>query len=163
MSKYDCTKARDYLHELKRASEWCRGKGLCDCRDCEMHSKNGLCFVSVSQDISKIPEDKFDFVIEKIQKWSDSHPERRKLTEDEMHILKAFKALGYKYITVDKGGTVCIYTVPPKKGGTVWYNNTTYEQAMGAVICKVNEFFGGILYFDDEEPAEIEELLKGYE
>lgn len=157
MAKYDCTKTKDFLHELKRASEWCRKRSVSDCKECEMVCRNGGCLVTFTRDLDCIPERQFDYVIQRVQNWSDSHPEKRELTEDETNILKAYKALGFKYIVADKGGCVCIYVHKSKKDEEMWCN------VLGdcGYVCETEKFFGGILSYDDEEPAEIEKLLEG--
>lgn len=157
MAKYDCTKAKDFLHELKRASEWCRKMSVSECKECEMVCRNGGCFVTLARNLDCIPERQFDYVIGKIQKWSDNHPEKRELTEDETNVLKAFKALGFKYIAADKDGGVCTYIFKPQKGTESWYNDINDS----GYVCETEKFFGGILSYDDEEPAEIEKLLEG--
>lgn len=161
MAKYDCTKTKDFMHELKRASEWCRKRSASECKECEMVCRNGGCFVSLARDLDCIPEKQFDFAIGKMQKWSDNHPEKRKLTEDETNILKTFKTLGFAYIAADKNGCVCTYILEPIKGERGWYNTSGDYGA--AAVCRIGKFFGGILSYDDEEPAEIEKLLEGNE
>lgn len=159
MAKYDCTKAKDFMHELKRMAEWCRKMSASECKECEMVCMNGGCFVTLARDLDCIPERQFDFVIGKIQKWSDGHPEKRELTEDETNILKAYKALGFNYIAADKSGYVWTYILKPRKGEREWYNASVDYRA--AAVCKTEKFFGDILSYDDEEPAEIEKLLEG--
>lgn len=164
MAKYDCTKAKDFLHELKRASEWCRKRSASECKGCEMICRDKGCFLGFARDIDCIPERQFDFAIGKMQNWSDSHPEKRELTENERNILKTFKTLGFAYIAADKNGCVCVYFLKPQKGIEAWYNGVgDYGVSAGAstVVCKTEKFFGDILSYDDEEPAEIEKLLEG--
>ena len=156
MAKYDCSKAKDFLHELKRASEWCRKRSVSECKECEMIRRDSSCFVSFARNLDCIPENQFDYVIQRVQNWSDSHPEKRELTEDERNILKAFKALGYTYIAADKDGCVCIYVHKPQKDEGTW----CYVLDDCGYVCKTEKFFGGIVSWEDEEPAEIEELLK---
>lgn len=163
MAKYDCTKTKDFLHELKRAKECCRKMSLAECKESEMVCRNGGCFVSLARNLDCIPERQFDYAIEKIQKWSDGHlePQKRDLTEDERNILKAFKALGFKYIAADKDGCVVTYTLKPQKEEKRgwWYIASGDYRA--TAVCRTGKFFGDILSYDDEEPAEIEKLLEG--
>lgn len=121
MAKYDCSKAKDFLHELKRASEWCRKRSASECKECEMIRRDKGCFLGLARNLDSISERQFDFVIQKIQNWSDSHPEKRELTENERNILKAFKALGFNYIAVDDIGYVCVYVNKPQKGERTWF------------------------------------------
>lgn len=161
MAKYDCSKAKDLLHELKRASEWCRKRSVNECKKCEMVCGNGSCFASLAHNLDCIPERQFDYIIQGAQKWSDNHPEppKRELTENETNILKAFKALGFNYIAADKSDCVCTYTLKPRKSERGWYNTSGDYRV--AAVCKTEKFFGDILSYDDEEPAEIEKLLEG--
>lgn len=161
MAKYDCTKAKDFLHELKRASEWCRKKSVSECKECEMICENKSCFLGFARNLDCIPERQFDYVIQRVQNWSDSHPEKRKLTEDETNILKAFKALGFNYIAADKNGYVFTYTLKPQKDEREWYSASGDYEA--AAVCKTGKFFDSIVSWEDEEPAKIEDLLKKWE
>ena len=161
MAKYDCTKAKDFLHELKRASEWCRKRSASECKECEMLRRDSSCFLGHARNLNNISENQFDYVIEKTQKWSDDHPEKRELTEDETNILKAYKALGYTYISVDDIGYVCVYANKPRKGERTWFNAPRNYGAKA--VCETKKFFGGIVSWEDEEPAKIEDLLKEVE
>lgn len=158
MAKYDCSKAKDFLHELKRASEWCRKRSVSECKECEMIRRDSSCFVSFARNLDCIPENQFDYVIQRVQNWSDSHPEKRELTEDERNILKAFKALGYTYIAADSIGYVCVYVNEPQRGERTWFARP--GDSGTTAVCETKKFFGGIVSWEDEEPAEIEELLK---
>lgn len=161
MAKYDCTKAKNFLHELKRASEWCRKRSVSECKECEMLRRDSSCFLGFARNLNNISENQFDYVIEKTQKWSDDHPEKRELTEDETNILKAYKALGYTYIAVDDIGYVCVYANKPRKGERTWFNAPRNYGAKA--VCETKKFFGGIVSWEDEEPAKIEDLLKEVE
>lgn len=161
MAKYDCSKAKDFLHELKRASEWCRKRSVSECKECEMVCGNGSCFVSLAHNLDCIPERQFDYVIQRAQKWSDNHPEKRELTEDETNILKAYKALGYTYIATDNIGYVCVYVNKPQKGERAWFARP--GDSGTTAVCETKKFFGGIVSWEDEEPAKIEDLLKEVE
>lgn len=160
MAKYDCSKTKDFLHELKRASEWCRKRSVNECKKCEMVCGNGSCFASLARNLDCIPERQFDYIIQGAQKWSDNHPEKRELTEDETNILKAYKALGYTYIATDSNGCVWAYISKPLKGERMWCN---VSANYASDVCKIEKFFGSIVSWDDEEPAEIEDLLKEVE
>lgn len=54
--KYDCSKTLDYAHEFKR---FCDGKT--DCKSCEIGCEAG---------------DTLQEHIDRLQKWSDAHPEQ---------------------------------------------------------------------------------------
>ena len=156
MAKYDCTKAKDFLHELKRASERCRKRSVSECKECEM-----VCSISLVRNLDCIPERQFDYVIQRLQNWSDNHPEKRKLTEDETNILKAFKILGFTYIATDSIGCVCSYVNKPRKGERAWF--APPGDCGTTAVCETKKFFGGIVFWEDEEPAKIEDLLKEVE
>ena len=163
MAKYDCSKAKDFLHELKRASEWCRKRSVSECKECEMLRRDSSCFLGFARNLNNISENQFDYVIEKTQKWSNDHPEpqKRELTEDEMNILKAYKALGYTYIAVDNIGYVCVYVNKPRRGERAWFARP--GDFGTTAVCETKKFFGGIVSWEDEEPAKIEDLLKEVE
>ena len=161
MAKYDCTKAKDFLHELKRASEWCRKRSVSECKECEMIRRNRSCFLGLARNLDGISERQFDYVIQRVQNWSDSHPEKRELTENETNILKALKALGFAYIAVDINDCVWAYISKPQKGERTWFNAPRNYGAK--VVCETKKFFGGIVSWEDEEPTKIEDLLKEVE
>ena len=75
--KYDCYKALDLIHEYRRLcdshSDGCDN----DCPFCEM----GNC------DLDFFDADK----IALLQKWSDEHPEKPKITIEEWDFLESFK------------------------------------------------------------------------
>lgn len=143
VKRYNCSNTLDYGHELQRMCS-----SINDCWMCPIHHDSGVCKSKISSES-----------ISAVQNWSDNHPEKRDLTEDEMNILKAFKALGFKYITADKDGGVCAYIFKPQKGTEAWYNDINDS----GYVCETEKFFGGIVSWEDEEPAEIEDLLKEVE
>lgn len=165
MAKYDCTKAKDFLHEAARVKTKCHQPLYpnSDCIDkCPMKLENGICIRN--RDISSalflyFSDEEFNDIVSRLQKWSDNHPEKRELTEDEKNILKAFKALGYTYIATDSIGYVRAYISKPKRGKRMWYN-TSIDYGY---VCEAEKFFGGIVSWEDEEPAKIEDLLKEVE
>lgn len=167
MAKYDCSKAKDFLHEAARVKAKCHQPLYpnSDCIDkCPMKLENGLCIRD--RDISSalflhFSDKEFNDIVSRLQKWSDSHPEKRELTEDEKNILKAFKTLGFEYIAADKNGCVCTYILEPIKGERGWYNTSGDYGA--AAVCRTGKFFGSIVSWEDEEPAQIEDLLKEVE
>lgn len=70
MSKYDCSKTLDYVHEERRL---CKSKTkekdglrIHDCKDCELN--NHPCNLASG----KVTQAEIDIV----QKWSDEHPEK---------------------------------------------------------------------------------------
>lgn len=79
--KYDCTKALDLVHEYRRLCMDLHPSGCeNDCPFCDM-GNCGLDFFD---------EDK----IALLQKWSDEHPEKPKITKAERNFLEAFKNEG---------------------------------------------------------------------
>lgn len=172
--KYDCTKAKDFLHEAARVDKYCTdhygSEGCIDnCPLEKFDEADGRlsCIRKVSiADLRWLTtsDSEFDAMSSRLQEWSDSHPERRELTEDEICILKAFKALGYKYIAADGDGDVYAYIKSPNKHDTDGYVEWFGEDGeSGEYICSKFQFFNGVLSLTDEKPAKIEELLKGVE
>lgn len=166
MAKYDCSKAKDFLHEAARVKTKCHQPLYpnSDCIDkCPMKLENGLCIRD--RDISSVlflhfSDKEFNDIVSRLQKWSDNHPERE-LTEDEMNILKAFKALGYTYIAADNIGYICVYVNKPRRGERAWFARP--GDCGTTAVCETKKFFGGIVSWEDEEPAKIEDLLKEVE
>ena len=167
MAKYDCSKAKDFLHEAARVKAKCHQPLYpnSDCIDkCPMKLENGICikYRDISSALFLYFSDKeFNDIVSRLQNWSDSHPEKRELTEDEMNILKAYKALGYTYIAVDDIGYVCVYVNKPRRGGRAWFARP--GDCGTTAVCETKKFFGGIVSWEDEEPAKIENLLKEVE
>lgn len=161
--KYDCTKAKDFLHELTRLTVACnKVKSPFPCGGCPLavYDLEFLCLgktTFASGIFSDISENKFNDIVKRLQEWSDTHPERRELTEDEVTILKAMAIMGNKYIVKDKNGKVYVFPEKPHKSGGIWLRKpgSSYETQITS-----DSLFSDILSFDDEEPAEIEELLK---
>lgn len=166
MAKYDCSKAKDFLHETARVKTKCHQPLYpnSDCIDkCPMKLENGLCIRD--RDISSVlflhfSDKEFNDIVSRLQKWSDNHPERE-LTEDERNILKAFKILGFTYIAADSNGCVCSYVNKPRKGERAWFAPPGDYRT--TAMCETKKFFGGIVSWEDEEPAKIEDLLKEVE
>lgn len=133
--KYDCTLAKDFFHEITRLKEWCRDKS---CGTCEISTCPLGCAPTV-YDWGSLSDDVFTNLIGVLQKWSDTHPERRELTGDERIILKAFKALGFNYIAVDDIGYVCVYVNKPQKGERTWFGPPRNYGAKA--VCETKKFF----------------------
>lgn len=152
MGKYDCTKAKNFLHEITRLEEWCRDKS---CDACGLKPPCPLdCVLSV-YDWGGLSDDAFTNLIGGLQEWSDSHPERRELTGDEAAVLVGLKFLGFKHIAADKDKTVWAYTEIPEKDVKYWTN-----RGVGSSICiSYTGLFVGIADFSDEKPLVIDEIL----
>lgn len=156
MGKYDCTKARDFLHEISRMNDFCEGKTCNEC--CSEVDKSGICPLDIGKiDRWKdITDDKFQKIVFCLQAWSDNHPERRELTGDEAAVLVGLKLLGFKHLAADKDKMVWAYTEIPKKNVNYWTNH-----GEGGSICiSYTGLFFGITDFSDEEPLVIDEILK---
>ena len=94
MSKYDCTKTLDYAHEFTR---------MCDagCVACPLHRtelRKGECA------LRKLTEE----TIAIVQKWSDEHPEKPKLTKKERAFIDSFDLLDNKSVQNFSGGRFLI-------------------------------------------------------
>lgn len=131
--KYDCTLAKDFFHEITRLKEWCRDKS---CGTCEISTCPLGCAPTV-YDWGSLSDDVFTNLIGVLQKWSDTHPERRELTGDERIILKAFKALGFNYIAVDDIGYVCVYPDSAKFTNEKSLINTEHRCIID-ILCVLN-------------------------
>lgn len=74
--KYDCSRVLDYVHERNR---------MCDtietCSDCPLFKENENCIAQ-----SDINQE----VIDIVQRWSDEHLERPRLTKKEHEFLSVF-------------------------------------------------------------------------
>lgn len=164
MAKYDCTKARDFLHEITRAKQCCTKTFTDDkCGDCPLairHFKGYDRFCLNRRHITddsflEMPEDNFSNMVKRLQAWSDSHPERRELTGDEAAVLVGLKLLGFKHIAADKDKMVWAYTEIPEKDVKYWTN-----RGVGNSICiSYTGLFVGIADFSDEKPLVIDEIL----
>lgn len=92
MSKYDCSKALDYAHEFRRM---CDSYGFCS-EGCPM---NDECECG---DANAITSAKID----KLQKWSDEHPEPSKIKKRELDFMAMFETVGNKRILRDVYGNL---------------------------------------------------------
>ena len=162
MGKYDCTKARDFLHEITRAKQCCTETFTGDnCGDCPLAVRDfkgydRFCLnrrYITDNSFLEMPEDKFSNMVKRLQAWSDSHPERRELTGDEIAVLVGLKLLGFKHIAADKN-EMWAYTKIPNKEKNFWVDID------GTSICISHTgLFVGIADFSDEKPLVIDEIL----
>lgn len=83
--KYDCSKTLDYAHEYKRMCNSYIGANTC--RPCPMAKMNCRYAESATKEHIDI-----------VQKWSDEHPEKPKLTKEERAFIEAFFDKDKKYI-----------------------------------------------------------------
>ena len=151
MGKYDCTKTKNFLHEITRLEEWCRDKS---CDACGLKTPCPLdCVLSV-YDWGGLFDDAFTNLIGGLQEWSDSHPERRELTGDEIAVLSGIKLLRYEYIAADKNGLVWAYAEMPIKEQNYWN-----DRCGGGICISSSGLFNGIADFSDEKPLVIDEIL----
>lgn len=86
--KYDCTKTLDYMHELNR---------LCD----DQYPKGCAKVCPLAYGCNNKGDFKPDYV-DIVQKWSDSHPEKPKLTKEEYDFLASF--MYPEELSIRKGG-----------------------------------------------------------
>lgn len=150
MGKFDCTKARDFLHEMVRIKDWCND----NCEKCSI-CNCPLGIAPVIYEWGCLSDKYFAALLESLQAWSDSHPERRELTGDEAAVLVGLKFLGFKHIAADKDKTVWAYTEIPEKDVKYWTN-----RGVGSSICiSYTGLFVGIADFSDEKPLVIDEIL----
>lgn len=167
MGKYDCTKARDFLHEIARAKQCCKQTLTSDsCGDCPLairHFKGYDRFCLNRRDITdnsfmEIPEKNFSEMVERLQKWSDSHPERRELTGKETTVLTGLRLLGYNFLAADANGMTYVYGLRPTKGssGLYW---TVPDHQIDPICISKSGMFDGVADFSDEKPLVIDEIL----
>lgn len=93
MGKYDCSKTHDYVHEFKRmcAEMNCIGD------DCPLASKGCR--------LERITDEHIQIV----QKWSDEHPEKPKLTKKDRAFIDAFVPVDSREIKKDGEYAYYIY------------------------------------------------------
>ena len=89
MKKYDCSKTLDYKHEINRA---CKMNEYCY-HDCPMWGKTGCI------DISEVTQEDID----RLQRWSDEHPEAQKISKEERNFIEMFENVGGKRIFREGG------------------------------------------------------------
>lgn len=95
------------------------------------------------------------FSKKQIVKWFfEEH--KPKITDDEKVILRNIKP-DYKYIARDKDGDIYAYQIKPSKNNETWVNGRFHIN-----IRAFNHLFQFIKW-EDEEPYNIEELLKEVE
>ena len=149
MGKYDCTKAKDFLHEMVRIKDWCND----NCEKCSI-CNCPLGIAPVIYEWGCLSDKYFAALLESLQAWSDSHPERRELTGDEAAVLVALKLLGFNYIASDINKKLWAYTKMPEKKETYWVG------IEGTSVCiSYTGLFVGIADFSDEKPLVIDEIL----
>lgn len=73
MSKYDCTRTLDYVHERSRLC-----KSYTGCEECPLSPGRCANFTPTEEHIAIV------------QQWSDTHPEMPKLTREEHDFLASF-------------------------------------------------------------------------
>ena len=145
MKKYNCNNTLEYVHEFSRmcgAFNECSGCPLTKLH-CELYEIT--------------PEH-----IDRVQEWSDANPETV-LTDEQREIFKALNLLGFRYIAKDANGMVDIYTNSPKKGNGVWiYMQGGYVKTKH-LSTQVAADISQLVEWNDEEPLNIEEVLKNGE
>lgn len=97
--KYDCTKTRDCIHEYHRLCD--SHPAGCD-NDCPLIGADEICGFDIFES-----ED----VIALLQKWSDEHPEKPKLTKRDYSFLNCFSPVD-KYIRRQYGVLSIIWYDP---------------------------------------------------
>lgn len=142
MKKYNCNNTLEYVHEFSRmcgAFNECSGCPLTKLH-CELYEIT--------------PEH-----IDRVQEWSDANPETV-LTDEQREIFKALNLLGFRYIAKDANGMVDIYTNSPKKGNGVWiYMQGGYVKTKH-LSTQVAADISQLVEWNDEEPLNIEDVLK---
>lgn len=88
MSKYDCSKTLDFVHEFTR---------MCDggCRACPLQYRKECTLRKVTEKTIAI-----------VQKWSDEHPEKPKLTKKERAFVEGVEAYNGVFIQRSHDGAL---------------------------------------------------------
>lgn len=154
MKKYNCNNTLDYVHESIRI---CRTFNECSgCPLAELHCE-----------LYEITPEH----IRCVQEWSDNHPETV-LTDEQRKILGALDLLGLRYIAKDRDGSIFVHVNCPKKSRETWGRQSREPLDRNGEYLKLEltYFRAGIfdtisplVAWSDEEPLDIEEVLKNGE
>ena len=150
MKKYNCNNTLEYAHE---ASRMCRAFDKCGgCDGCPLVKKSCCGIFDVT------PEH-----INRVQAWSDTHPEITPLTDKQVEIFKALNLLGFRYIAKDSDGATYAFTVRPGKGLEAWGGNGGYfdlnlksKYIRAGVFAAISQ----LVEWSDTEPLCIAEALE---
>lgn len=85
----------------------------------------------------------------------EEHKEPVKLTKFEYEYLKFAKAVEYNFIARDEDGGLFLYSIEPWKGEITW----RYRDSGIRIFTKMFNF----VRWQDEEPYNIDEILRNYE
>lgn len=146
MKKYNCNNTLDYAHEeirMCRAFDKCGG-----CDGCPLVKKSCCGIFDVT------PEH-----INRVQAWSDAHPEIR-LTDEQHEVLKALDLLGFRYIAKDADGKVDAYTHQPGKCGKVWVYTAGECVRTRFLRAEVFATIAPLVSWSDKEPLNIAAALE---
>lgn len=145
MKKYNCNNALDYVHEHGRMCNI-----FISCSGCPLLDLNCRVVANIT------PEH-----IERVQAWSDAHPEPIILTDKQREILEALNLLGFRYIAQDSDSSVCAYTERPEKGDEMWTGNCGYFVLKSKNLrAGIFDAISSLVSWDDKEPLCIAEALE---
>lgn len=126
--KYDCSITKDFIHEARRMCA-----SIPNCEICTMYKRVEACNLPGMN----------DEMVEKIQKWSDEHPEMPKLTQEEHDFLASFMYPEELFI---------------RKGEVTMQLDTHYsDNYSNATIPLKKRLFR---FIDEDKDWTVEELLK---
>lgn len=92
-----------------------------------------------------------------IEVWLKSeHKEQIKISDAERVILENMDG-NYQYICRDKNGQLMVYLKKPRKDNTIWNDELDYDYKRLTLFEHLFQF----IKWEDTEPYNIEELLKG--
>lgn len=131
--KYDCTKTQDCIHEYRR---------LCDSHSAGCENDCPFCGMDNCH-LDSFDED----MIALLQKWSDEHLEKPKLTKREYEFLSAFSDIEGKAIV--RFFDSCLYV---RQYSSVRINSISIDPSMFPFISEGEEW-----YFDKLLGLEVEE------
>ena len=130
--KYNCNITKDYIHELRRMCA-----SMPNCEICVLYA-----WTWASEDACSIAGMN-DELIERIQKWSDEHPEKPKLTREEHDFLASFMFPDELAI---------------RKGGVTMQLDTKYGSGYSNATIPLNKNM--FHFIDEDKDWTVEELLK---
>lgn len=128
--KYDCSITKDFIHEARRMCA-----SMPNCEICTMYKQ-------MSEDACNLPGMN-DEMVEKIQEWSDNHPEMPKLTQEEHDFLTLF--MFPDELTI-------------RKGGVTMQLDTHYSENYSNATIPLKKYL--FQFIDEDKDWTVEELLK---
>lgn len=141
------TTNREWLfNKMQNMSDEELGRIIRDCGVCQLAEVEGVCGIN-------------HCAFELSQWLKQEHKEKITLSEAERIILENIDK-NYKYIARDRIGTLCVFKDEPKKDEDDMWVSKIITLNCSTIIEVFNHLFQFITW-NDSEPYNIEELLKG--